>query len=151
MYLEDILQKFLLENLFLKVKSKPFLVHNMKNTQLAKLLARTPLSEEDIYNVTVIFGALPEERQIHILNHWEKYVARLIAERKQLDEKQEKEILMLLEQAETILDATKAKEKEQKIAQENAQKRMQREFEDALHFEENKKRNKLKGIAKNAK
>ena len=76
----------------------------MTNSQLRTLLDRAPLCDEDKHNVFVIFSALPDERKIHILNHWEKYVAKLILERHKRNAEDEKELLATLKQMDTLLD-----------------------------------------------
>lgn len=86
----------------------------MDNTQLRALLARTPLSEEDIYNVSTIFHVLPEERKIHILNHWEEFATKLITERNKLDEEQEKLTHEALVRANIILDEAILREKKRR-------------------------------------
>ena len=82
----------------------------MTNSQLRTLLDRAPLCDEDKHNVFAIFRALPDERKIHILNHWEQYVAKLIIERHKRDAEDEKEIITMLERMDTLLDEAIARQ-----------------------------------------
>ncbi|NRH21013.1 hypothetical protein HOO68_03135 [Candidatus Gracilibacteria bacterium] len=50
----------------------------MENFKFSSLLAATPLSEEDKYNLTVIFGALGPIRQLDIIDHWGGYLDRIL-------------------------------------------------------------------------
>ncbi len=111
----------------------------MTNTQLQTLLARTPLSHEDIYNVSVIFEALPVSRQTEILNNWEKYVLKLVAERQRLDSVQQKEMLKTLKQANTLLDMSIARMQEKNLQKEKMKKQTQEELDSALTYEMRKK------------
>lgn len=121
----------------------------MKNSQLQTLLARTPLCEEDIYNVTVIFEALSEERKIHILNHWEKYVAKLILEREKLDKTREKEIIKTLKQANTLLDEAILRMNEKNFQKEEMKRQTQENLASADLYESMKKSKNLREIARN--
>lgn len=118
----------------------------MVNTQLQTLLDRCPLCEEDKYNVSVIFSALPSERQISILSNWETYASRLIAERQRLDKEQETEILETLKQANTILDAAIAQHQEQETKKEQTKQQIREELEATVAYDQLKKQQKIKQI-----
>lgn len=100
----------------------------MNNSQLSKLLARTPLNEEDKHNVTIIFSSLSDERKMHILNHWELYLAQLIAEQQRLNEEQKILLIETLSQANTILDETLAQQQEQFIQKCQQQEKTRKEL-----------------------
>lgn len=115
----------------------------MKNSQLQTLLSRTPLCEEDIYNVCVIFEAMSDERKIHILNHWEKYIAKIIAEKEKLDKKSEEKLLESLKQANTILDATIAHEAEKNFQKMETKRQIREELKIAMDYEKAQRERKI--------
>lgn len=117
------------------------------NTQLLTLLERTPVSAEDRYNITVIFSALSEERQKHILDHWEQYASRIIALREGLDAKQEKELIEALKQANTLLDQAILKEQEQAATKIRKQQQIREELESTVAYSQMRKMQKIREIA----
>lgn len=50
----------------------------MLNYKFSSLLESTPLTEEDKYNLSVIFVAMKSERQINIIEYWPSYLERII-------------------------------------------------------------------------
>lgn len=81
----------------------------MSNTQLQSLLDRSTLSHEDQHNIRVIFRALSTERQMHILEHWEVYMARILLAREKLLTERSLEIVNTLRQVNALLDAAIAR------------------------------------------
>jgi len=126
------------------------LISSMPNSQLLTLLARTPLSEEDKYNVTVIFGALSEERQCQILENWETCAARLIAERERLDREQESELMKALAHVNTLFDEAIAREKEQETAKQKKKRQIREELEATAAYNQMKQMQKIRRIAQSS-
>ncbi len=50
----------------------------MSNYKFSSLLAATPLSEEDKYNLSVIFAAMNPERQLDIIENWTSYLNKIL-------------------------------------------------------------------------
>ena len=107
----------------------------MTNSQLRTLLDRAPLCDEDKHNVFVIFRALPDERKIHILNHWEIYVAKLILERHKRNAEDEKELLATLKQMDTLLDEAIARQNEKNQQKRQMKKIIREELDSAVQYE----------------
>lgn len=120
----------------------------MTNSQLLTLLARTPISDEDRYNVTVIFHALSESRQEHILDHWEFYASRLVAERENLDNEQERMLLDALRQANTLLDEAIIRNEEKESLRKNQTRQVREELEATAAYNQMKQMKKIREIAK---
>ncbi len=118
----------------------------MSNTQLATLLARTPLSDEDKHNITVIFDALDSQRQQKILDTWEICSARLIAIRKKLDYKQQCEIFELLKWLNTYLDEAKIRNLETEEKKQQEKQKVREELEATVAYEQMKQLRRIKRI-----
>ncbi|PID84534.1 hypothetical protein CSB09_00505 [Candidatus Gracilibacteria bacterium] len=120
----------------------------MSNTQLATLLARTPLSDEDKHNITVIFDALDSQRQQKILDTWEICSARLIAIRKKLDYKQQCEIFELLKGLNTYLDEAKIRNLETEEKKQQEKQKVREELEATVAYEQMKQLRRIKRIGR---
>ena len=83
----------------------------------------------------MIFSALPDERKIHILNHWEKYVAKLILERHKRYAEDEKELLATLKQMDTLLDEAIARQNEKNQQKRQMKKIIREELDSAVQYE----------------
>ncbi len=121
----------------------------MANSQLLTLLERTPISDEDRYNVTVIFRALSESRQKHILDHWEIYAARLVAEREKLDQEQEKMLMEALKQVNTLLDEAIIRNEEKESEKKNQTEQIRNELETTVAYNQMQQMKKIREIARN--
>ncbi len=118
------------------------------NSQLATLLSRTPLSEEDRYNVAVIFGALSEERQCYILENWEMCALRLIRERERLNQEQEKELIQALSRANTLMDEAIARQELKEQKKQEQKQHTREELEATTAYNQMKQMNKIRAIAR---
>lgn len=120
----------------------------MDNTQLLTLLSRTPLTEEDRYNVMVIFRAIGEERQQHILEQWEHYAARLIVERERLDKEYHDELLATLRQANTLLDEAMARKQEKDAYEASKRKKIREDLEATAAYNQMRQMRRIRDIAR---
>ena len=50
----------------------------MVNYKFTSLLEKTPLTNEDKYNLSVIFVAMKPERQLDIIEYWPTYLDKII-------------------------------------------------------------------------
>lgn len=120
----------------------------MENTQLLTLLSRTPLTEEDRYNVTVIFRALSEDRQKHILDHWESYAARLIIERERLDKEYHDELLSTLYHANTLLDEAILRKAEKEAFEAQKRQEIREDLEATAAYNQMRQMQRIRDIAR---
>ncbi len=123
----------------------------MSNTQLATLLARTPLSDEDKHNITVIFDALNNERQQKILDTWDVCSGRLISERRKLDYKRECEIIDLLKGLNTYLDEAKIRSQQAEEQKQEKKQQVRQELESTIAYEQMQRLRKIKQIREEQK
>ncbi len=84
----------------------------MKNFRLRILLEKTPLTEEDKYNIDSIFGALSFSRQQTILDNWEIHIERILKLREQVDQVYIADAITTLNNINTLLDEAMIREEE---------------------------------------
>jgi hypothetical protein len=96
----------------------------MPNSRFTELLAASPLSSEERYNLEVIFDVLRDERKIDIIDHWDKYLEQIVriqdlaeAEKRRLIEETFQKINHLIDEA-YLLDQEQKKLQAEKMAQE---------------------------------
>lgn len=119
----------------------------MINTRLQTLLARTPLTEEDIYNVSVIFSALSSQRQMEILDNWEKFAFMLISERQRLDAVQQKNLIKMLKQTNTLLDVAVLRMQEKLREKDKMRAKIQENLAIEMEYDLRKKEKLIQEIA----
>ncbi len=86
----------------------------MENFKFTSLLSATPLSEEDKYNLTVIFGALWPARQIDIIDHWEWYLDKILQIHWKAREERNKQIQETFTKINQMIDEAYLREQEKK-------------------------------------
>ena len=86
----------------------------MENFKFTSLLSITPLSEEDKYNLTVIFGALWPARQIDIIDHWEWYLDKILQIHWKAREERNRQIQETFSKINQMIDEAYLREQEKK-------------------------------------
>lgn len=120
----------------------------MVNFKLQILLERTPLKEEDKHNISVIFSALSLERQAHILDHWETYIAKIIQARTTIEERQAQEFLSGLNTINTLLDEAIIREREKEAYKAHKKAEIRAELESTVAYGQMQKLKKIKEVSK---
>lgn len=87
------------------------------------------------------------ERQQHILDNWEIYIAEMIMVRKEIDRANKALLDEALEMIDTLKDAETAHEAEMRLQKFIKQKQTRLELEGVQKYEESKKLNLIRSIA----
>jgi hypothetical protein len=119
----------------------------MVNTRLQTLLDRCPLSQEDCHNIGVIFAALTPERQQHVLDHWDTYIAEMIMVRKEVDSANRALLEEAVEMIDTLRDAQNAHEAEMLLQKFIKQKQTRLELDGVQQYQQAQKYNLIRSIA----
>lgn len=106
----------------------------MKNFRLQILLEKTPLTEADKYNICIIFDALSFSRQQQILDNWQSYLEKILAERVALDATYLEDATNALKQANTLLDETIIREQEKETYKEYKKQQIRSELESTVAY-----------------
>lgn len=101
----------------------------MANARLQTLLDRCPLGEEDCHNIATIFSVLAPEKQQHILDNWDAYIAELVMTRKEIDAANKILLEEALEMVDILKDAKIAHEAEMRLEKFKKQKQVRLELE----------------------
>ena len=120
----------------------------MKNVRLRILLEKTPLTEEDKYNIGTIFEALSFSRQQSILDNWEVYVARILELRKEADREYVDEAISTLKNINTLLDEAIIREKEKEAYKEHKKREVRAELESTVAYGQMQKLKRIKEVSK---
>lgn len=86
----------------------------MSNYKFTSLLAATPLSEEDKYNLTVIFTAMKEDRQLDIIENWPKYLDRILLIHGRAENDRKQQIQETFARINQLIDDAYLKEQQKK-------------------------------------
>jgi Na+/phosphate symporter len=121
----------------------------MVNFKLQILLERAPLRDEDKHNISVIFSALSLERQSHILDNWELYIAKIVQARAQIEERQAREFLAGLKTINTLLDEAIIREQEKEAYKETKKREIRAELESTVAYGQMQKLRRIKEVSKN--
>lgn len=119
----------------------------MGNVRLQTLLARSPLSDEDRHNITVIFSALTPEKQHHILENWENYIVEMVMIRKEIDGANRALLDEAIEMIDTLKDAKNAQEAEMLLAKFKKQKQTRLELDTVHKYHQASKLHLIRSIA----
>lgn len=119
----------------------------MGNIRLQTLLARSPLSDEDRHNITVIFDALTESKQHHILENWDAYIIEMVMVRKEIDAANRALLEEATEMIDTLKDAKNAHEADMLLAKFKKQKQTRLELENVHKYNQADKLNLIRSIA----
>lgn len=119
----------------------------MGNTRLNTLLERSPLSQEDRYNITVIFDALTPERQYKILDHWDHYIIEMVMVRKEIDSANRALLEESIEMIDTLADAKNAHEAQMQLQKFIGQKQTRIELDSVQKYHQASKLNLIRSIA----
>jgi TRAP-type C4-dicarboxylate transport system substrate-binding protein len=120
----------------------------MKNVRLRILLEKTPLTEEDKYNIGTIFEALSFSRQQSILDNWEVYVARILELRKEADREYVDEAISTLKNINTLLDEAIIREKEKEAYKEHKKREVRAELESTVAYGQMQKLKRIKEVSR---
>lgn len=124
-----------------------FINIHMGNTRLHTLLSRSPLSDEDRYNIMVIFDALTPEKQHHILENWDNYIVEMVMVRKEIDTANRALLEEAIEMIDTLKDAKNAHEAEMRLEKFKKQKQTRRDLDSVTAYNQANKLNLIKSIA----
>ena len=120
----------------------------MKNVRLRILLEKTPLTEEDKYNIGTIFEALSFSRQQSILDNWEVYVARILELRQETDREYVDEAISTLKNINTLLDEAIIREKEKEAYKEHKKREVRAELESTVAYGQMQKLKRIKEVSR---
>ena len=120
----------------------------MKNFRLQILLENTPLSEEDKYNICIIFDALSFSRQQQILDHWDNHMNKLLRMRKELDDVYLMEAIDTLKQANSLLDEAILREQEKETYKASKKQQVRDELESSVAYGQMQRLKHIKEISK---
>jgi hypothetical protein len=120
----------------------------MKNFRLRILLEKTPLTEEDKYNISIIFEALSLSRQQHILDNWERYIDRILGLKRKVDEEYLEEAVSTMQNINTLLDEALIREQEKENYKQIKKQETRAELESTVAYWQMKKLQRIKEISK---
>ncbi len=120
----------------------------MKNFRLRILLERTPLTEEDKYNVGIIFEALSFSRQQSILDNWDTYLGRILTLKKQVDTEYLEEAVSTLKNINTLLDEAMIREGEKENYKAHKKQEIRAELESTIAYGQMQKLKRIKEVSK---
>jgi hypothetical protein len=119
----------------------------MKNFRLRILLEKTPLTEEDKYNISIIFEALSHSRQQQILDNWEIYLTRIITLRTDVDREYVEEAIGTLRQINTLLDEAMIREQEKNTYKEHKKQQVRAELQSTIAYGQMQQLKRIKEIS----
>jgi hypothetical protein len=119
----------------------------MKNFRLRILLEKTPLTEEDKYNISIIFEALSHSRQQQILDNWEIYLTRIITLRTDVDREYVEEAIGTLRQINTLLDEAMIREQEKNTYKEHKKQQVRAELQSTVAYGQMQQLKRIKEIS----
>lgn len=119
----------------------------MKNFRLQILLDKSPLTEEDKYNICIIFEALSFSRQQEILDKWDTYMLGFLKIRKELDEAYLREAHDTIKQANTLLDEALIREQEKEAYKAHKKQEIRHELENTVAYGQMQKLRRIKEIS----
>lgn len=111
----------------------------MENFKFSSLLAATPLSEEDKYNLTVIFGALWPIRQLDIIDHWWWYLDRILQIHGKAQEERNRQIQETFTKINQMIDDAYLKEQEKKKQEAQEKSRKDADMIAAMEYDQKRK------------
>ena len=120
----------------------------MKNFRLRILLEKTPLTEEDKYNIGIIFEALSLSRQQSILDNWEIYLSRIMVLKKKADEVYLEEAVSTLKNINTLLDEAMIREQEKETYKQQKKQETRAELESTVAYGQMQKLKRIKEVSK---
>lgn len=87
---------------------------NMENYKFSSLLAATPLSIEDKSNLSTIFNALKEERQLDIIENWWSYLNKILEIHGKAENERNKQIQETFTRINQLIDDAYLKEQDRR-------------------------------------
>lgn len=118
----------------------------MQNTRFQLLLERSPITDEDRYNISRIFSILSPERQVQIISWWDAYIARFIAIRDHLQEAEARRFLSWLRAIDVLLDEAVAKEHEKQDKKNENKRQIRSELEATVAYTQMQRLRQIKNL-----
>jgi thioredoxin reductase len=111
----------------------------MQNFKFTSLLAVTPLSDEDKYNLTVIFSAMKPERQLDIIENWPNYLDRILQIHGKAEDERKRQIQETFTRINQMIDDAYLKEQENKHIRAEEQSKKDADMIAAMEYDQKRK------------
>ncbi len=111
----------------------------MQNFKFTSLLTVTPLSDEDKYNLTVIFSAMKPERQLDIIENWPNYLDRILQIHGKAEDERKRQIQETFTRINQMIDDAYLKEQENKLIRAEEKSRKDADMIAAMEYDQKRK------------
>ncbi len=111
----------------------------MENYKFTSLLAATPLSDEDKYNLALIFSRLQPDRQIDIIDHWDQYLDRILMIHTKAEDERKRQIQETFVRINAMIDDAYQKEQARKQQESIEQAKKDADMVAAIEYDQKRK------------
>lgn len=111
----------------------------MENYKFTSLLAATPLSDEDKYNLALIFSRLRPDRQIDIMDHWDQYLDRILLIHTKAEDERKRQIQETFARINAMIDDAYQKEQVRKQQESIEQAKKDADMNAAIEYDQKRK------------